>query len=181
VPICVGIVGESHLVLIFQPDQPGHRIGARTVHANFAVVINGHKRKCRIDDWIGDDDVQPVNRVDRFPVRQRCSAQRVDAKLEAGAADRIHVNDILEIANVRQDEIFLVRGRGLIAFRKRNTLDPSISRSQQFVRTILTQRVTSVSAGPPLVGLYLKPPSSGGLCDGVITMPSARCSLRPRL
>src|SRR5207245_3941616 len=38
--------------------------------------------------------------------------------------------------------------------------------------------VASVSAGPPLGGLYLKPPSSGGLCDGVITIPSARCSLR---
>ena len=41
--------------------------------------------------------------------------------------------------------------------------------------------VAVVSAGPPLVGLYLKPPSSGGLCDGVITMPSARSLLRPRL
>ena len=38
-----------------------------------------------------------------------------------------------------------------------------------------------MSAGPPLVGLYLKPPSAGGLCDGVITMPSAEPSLRPRL
>jgi hypothetical protein len=36
------------------------------------------------------------------------------------------------------------------------------------------QVVTSVSAGPPLGGLYLKPPSSGGLCDGVTTIPSAR-------
>ena len=47
------------------------------------------------------------------------------------------------------------------------------------VRSI--QAVASVSAGPPLVGLYLKPPSSGGLCDGVITMPSARPAFRPRL
>ena len=36
------------------------------------------------------------------------------------------------------------------------------------------QPVTSLSAGPPLGGLYLNPPSSGGLCDGVTTMPSAR-------
>ncbi len=41
--------------------------------------------------------------------------------------------------------------------------------------------VTSVSAGPPLGGLYLKPPSAGGLCDGVITIPSPGCSARPRL
>src|SRR5664279_6349507 len=41
--------------------------------------------------------------------------------------------------------------------------------------------VTSVSAGPPWGGLYLNPPSSGGLCDGVTTMPSARPLCRPRL
>ncbi len=38
-----------------------------------------------------------------------------------------------------------------------------------------------VSAGPPSGGLYLMPPSSGGLCDGVITMPSASPWFRPRL
>ena len=38
--------------------------------------------------------------------------------------------------------------------------------------------VAVVSAGPPEGGLYLKPPSSGGLWDGVMTMPSARWSLR---
>jgi len=43
------------------------------------------------------------------------------------------------------------------------------------------QPVASVSAGPPFGGLYLKPPSRGGLCEGVTTMPSARSVLRPRL
>ena len=33
--------------------------------------------------------------------------------------------------------------------------------------------VASESAGPPCGGLYLKPPSLGGLCEGVTTMPSA--------
>ena len=32
--------------------------------------------------------------------------------------------------------------------------------------------VMSVFAGPPEGGLYLNPPSDGGLCDGVITTPS---------
>ena len=40
------------------------------------------------------------------------------------------------------------------------------------------QFVASESAGPPCGGLYLKPPSDGGLCDGVITMPSASPSAR---
>ena len=43
------------------------------------------------------------------------------------------------------------------------------------------QVVVAVSAGPPEGGSYLNPPDSGGLCDGVITMPSARPVRRPRL
>ena len=43
------------------------------------------------------------------------------------------------------------------------------------------QPVTSVSAGPPCGGLYLKPPSPGGLCDGVTTIPSASGPGVPRL
>ncbi len=56
------------------------------------------------------------------------------------------------------------------------------ARTRSFARACTTS-VTSVSAGPPCGGLYLKPPSRGGLCDGVMTMPSARRSpaLRPRL
>ena len=36
-----------------------------------------------------------------------------------------------------------------------------------------TRPVMSVPAGPPSGGLYLNPPSAGGLCDGVTQMPSA--------
>ncbi len=39
--------------------------------------------------------------------------------------------------------------------------------------------VASVSAGPPCGGLYLKPPSVGGLCEGVTTMPSASPEVLP--
>ena len=35
----------------------------------------------------------------------------------------------------------------------------------------------SGDAGPPVGGSYLIPPSVGGLCEGVITMPSASCAL----
>lgn len=43
------------------------------------------------------------------------------------------------------------------------------------------QDVASEPAGPPFGGLYLKPPSEGGLCEGVTTTPSARPEVRPRL
>lgn len=43
------------------------------------------------------------------------------------------------------------------------------------------QPVASDPAGPPFGGLYLKPPSPGGLCEGVTTTPSARWEARPLL
>ena len=41
--------------------------------------------------------------------------------------------------------------------------------------------VASLSAGPPCGGLYLKPPSEGGLWLGVTTIPSALSSCPARL
>ena len=54
---------------------------------------------------------------------------------------------------------------------RRTPFSPSASRS--FARSCISL-VMSVPAGPPSGGLYLKPPSAGGLCDGVTTIPSAR-------
>jgi len=42
-------------------------------------------------------------------------------------------------------------------------------------------KAVEIEDSPPFGGLYLKPPSSGGLCDGVMTMPSANPLPRPRL
>src|SRR5271154_6008741 len=41
--------------------------------------------------------------------------------------------------------------------------------------------VVLLSAGPPCGGSYLNPPSSGGLWDGVTTIPSAIAVCLPRL
>ena len=181
-PVRVGVVGEGDAVLILQADQPGHRIGAGAVHADLAVVIDRHERERRIDLRVHHLDVQAVDFVDRLPVVHRRAAERVHAQLQAGGADRVHVDDVPQVVDIGQDEIFLVRGRCLERRGERHALHarhcrPAAARWPGPA----TQLVTSVSAGPPLVGLYLKPPSSGGLCDGVMTMPSARCSLRPRL
>src|SRR5215217_8774114 len=53
-----------------------------------------------------------------------------------------------------------------------------LARISSLARAAITA-VASVSAGPPWGGLYLKPPSLGGLCEGVTTMPSAAPPLPP--
>ena len=50
---------------------------------------------------------------------------------------------------------------------------PAMPASSSWLAASSMAPVTVESAGPPLGGLYLKPPSAGGLCEGVTTMPSA--------
>ena len=82
-------------------------------------------------------NVQSMNRVDRVPVRKRCPTQRVYAQFEMGAANGVDVDDVAEIANIGENKIFLMRGRGSNRFFEWNAFDSGISRAQQFVRTIL--------------------------------------------
>ena len=64
------------------------------------------------------------------------AAQRIDAQLEAGIADRIHIDDILQVVDIGQDEIFLVRGRCLDRRRERHSTHSGVARPQQLVGSI---------------------------------------------
>ena len=119
-------------------------------------------------------NVQPVSRINRVPVRQRSPTERIYGQREMGAANGVDVDDIAEVANVRENEIFLSGGSRSNRFFGRHASIPAFRACSSSFARFCTQPVTAVSAGPPLGGLYLKPPSSGGLCEGVMTMPSAK-------
>ena len=63
------------------------------------------------------------------------------------------------------------RGRGP---RERHAAHVAQAGADRSLARSAIHDVMSVPAGPPCGGLYLKPPSVGGLCEGVTTMPSAR-------
>ena len=113
------------------------------------------------------------------PVVDARAAQRIDRQLETRAADGVEIEDGTQVAHVCVQEIVPVRGRGAQRLLEGHPLH----RGQTVVSNSFARRsmnpVMSAPAGPPCGGLYLKPPSSGGLCDGVTTMPSARPSVRP--
>ena len=125
---------------------------------------------------------QSVFLGDASPVRHRRAAQRIGSQRRTRIANRIEVDDRAQVVDVLRDKVVAMRVR-----RAQRRLDsrpaalPSCRRPGWRWRGPRIHLVAVVSAGPPLVGLYLKPPSSGGLCDGVITMPSASSLLRPRL
>src|ERR1019366_2598532 len=52
VPIRIGVVAERHLVLAAQIDELGHGVGAGAIHADFPVVVDGHKSELGIDGGV---------------------------------------------------------------------------------------------------------------------------------
>ena len=126
--------------------------------------------------------VEAVAIGDARPIGQAGAAQRVGAEIEARVADGVHVEHRGEIVDVRRK---CNRGGGW--WRPRAPGDRACGALRAGRRRGTGWRGPEsigwrlVSAGPPLGGLYLKPPSAGGLCDGVITIPSASPAVRPWL
>ena len=111
-----------------------------------------------------------------------CGAtERIDGQFEAGGANGLHIDNVTQIGDVGQDEVFLLRRISAESGGEAHPFHASLPLRNRSLARFSIHLVTSLSAGPPCVGLYLNPPSSGGLCEGVMTMPSARCPLLPRL
>jgi hypothetical protein len=100
VPVGIRVVGECHLVLIFQSDQPRHGIRTRAIHADLAVMIHRHERKGRIDPRVHDGDVELVDCIDRFPIVNGGAAEWIDRELQPRGADYFHVHDVAQILDI---------------------------------------------------------------------------------
>src|SRR5207302_1233089 len=100
---------------------------------------------------------------------------------EPGVANCVHVDDIAQIIDVRQNKVFLTRRFRPQRSAGPHSLDTSITAAQKLVGLVLDP-LGHVGVGGPAIGrVVLEPAISGGLCEGVMTMPSARRSLRARL
>jgi hypothetical protein len=61
VPVRVRVIRESDLISVLERYQAGHRIRARAVHPDLAVVIDRHEREGRVDHRVYDDDIQTID------------------------------------------------------------------------------------------------------------------------
>jgi len=57
VPVGICVIAEGDPIAILEADEPGHRVRARAVHPDRPVMVDGHEREGRIDQWIDDSDV----------------------------------------------------------------------------------------------------------------------------
>ena len=108
---------------------------------------------------------------DLAPVGDAGAPERVGADPHPGLADRVEVEHGRQVVDVGAEEVV-----GPAAARALANGDPADvgepARISSLARAAITL-VASESAGPPCGGLYLNPPSWGGLCEGVTTIPSA--------
>ena len=137
VPVDIGIVAPGDVETIFQFDQAGHRVGAGAIHADLAVVVQRHEGKGRIDPRIHHLDIQAVFLGDRLPVRHRRAAERIDADLQAGLADRFHVDHGAEIGHVVSDEILLHDRRRRQRLRVGHAPDAAVAILHQRIGALL--------------------------------------------
>jgi hypothetical protein len=112
VPIGVGVVGKGDVELVARADQPRHRIGRRAVHPDLAVPVHRHEAERRVDRVADDGSIEAIALDDRLPVAHARAAQRIDADLHAGAADRFHVEHVGEVGDIGPDVIVAANTSG---------------------------------------------------------------------
>src|SRR5215469_3634706 len=100
-------------------------------------MINRHEGKSRIDVLVDHVELQSVDRIDRLPVRQGSSTEWINANLETGAPNRLHVHDVFEIANEPCYEVLLMGGRQTKRLVVCNSFYRFIIRAQQIVCPVL--------------------------------------------
>src|SRR3990172_5245594 len=179
VPVVVGVVRERDVEAVLEGDELRHRVRRGAVHPDLPVPVHRHEPECRVHLVVHDLHVEAVPPGDRTPVGHPRPSQGIDSQPQAGHADRLHVEDGTQVVDVGTDVVVEMRRRGGAGPPDPHppppppTPPPFTPAARSAFAFSSIPRVASVSAGPPCGGLYLKPPSSGGLCDGVITIPSA--------
>jgi hypothetical protein len=131
VPVTIGIVAEGDIEAVFERDQLCHGIGRRTVHADLAVPIQRHELKRRVHRAVHHFHIDTVTFDDRLPVRHPRSAKRIDADLELGVSNNLHIDNRTQIAHVGSDIVVAVGCGRAPSFFEGNSRDVfEISRKQ---------------------------------------------------
>ncbi len=105
VAVDVGVVAPGDVEAVLECDKACHGVGAGAVHADLAVVVQGHEPEGGVDARIHHGDVQAIAFGDRLPVRHGGAAQRVDADAYPGPGDGLHVDHAVQPFDIGPHEI----------------------------------------------------------------------------
>ncbi len=166
VAVGVGVVAEGDAVFVFEFKQVGHGVGAGAVHANFAVVIDGHEGEGGVELFVDDGQIEFVGVADGFPVVQRCAAEGIDADFYVGGTDGGDVDDIGEVVDVGGDVIVSVRGWGLDGGFEGFSFDAGVVGFEVLVGLVLDPAGGVGVGGAAVDGVVFEAAVGGGVVGG---------------
>ena len=137
VPVRVRVVAERDVEAVLEFDQAGHRIGTGAVHADLAIVIEGHEPEGGVELRIHHRDVQAELLPHRSPIARRRAAEGIDPDLQARRANGFHVNRAGQIPDIGGHEVGLVGRRGLAGYGVRGSFHLLVGAAQERVGPIL--------------------------------------------
>ena len=137
VAVAVGVIAKGDPVAVLESDKSGHGVGAGAVHADLAVVVDGHEGEAWVEAAIDNVDVEAVDAVDRVPAGQGCAAEGIDGELETGGADGLHVDDMGEVANVGHDHVALLHLAAGASLADARALHVAVAGAEQVVGAVL--------------------------------------------
>ena len=133
-PVVIGVAGEGDVEAVLDVEQALHRVRRRRVHADPAVPVGGHEAEGLVDLLADDGEVEPVVLGDARPVVHAGAAERVDAHLHLGIADRGEVDDVAEVGDVGAEVVVPVRRRRAQRLRRADALHARHRLLEQAVR-----------------------------------------------
>ncbi len=154
--VCVGVVGEGDIESVLQLHQPGHRVWARAVHANLAVVIEGHETEARVHHRVDNSDIQAVDLVDRLPVVHAGAAKRIDRHAHTGRSDPIDIDDTPQVRYVRRHEVVIARRPRLCRGRIGHSPDLTVAAEHEGVSPFLDPRRHALIGRTAMRGVVLE-------------------------
>ena len=105
VAVGVGVGGEGDVEAVLQRHEPRHGVGRRGVHPDAAVPVHRHETERRVDDLVGDCEIQAVAVANGGPITDARATERIHAQLEARGPDRFHVQDAGQVGDVDAREV----------------------------------------------------------------------------
>ena len=112
VTIVVGVAGDGDVELVLEGDQSLHGVGRRRVHPDLAIPVHRHEAERLVYDVAHDRQIEMIALGNGRPVVDAGPAERVDAQVNTRAADRVHIDDVPEIAHVGVEIVVPVRRAG---------------------------------------------------------------------
>src|SRR5882762_11362404 len=97
-----------------------------------------------------------VNRVDRFPVGSCGASKRVDPKPEARALNSIHIHNVSQVTDVRDDEVFLMGAASLDGCGEGHSFHDCVVSPQELVGSVLYPARYVCIGGTAVCGVVLE-------------------------